>query len=78
MEILRWAHGGDGVAVASDGPDAGKILFVAGVVPGDVATVKIVEEKRRWARGKVLRLVRPSPRRVAVPCVVQGRCGGCP
>lgn len=78
VEILRWAHGGDGVAVAAEGPGAGKILFVPGVVPGDVATVEIVEEKRRWARGKVVRLVRPSPRRVAVPCAVQPRCGGCP
>ena len=36
------------------------------------------EAKARWARGRVVRMVRPSAARVPVPCAVQERCGGCP
>lgn len=78
LEILRWAHGGEGVAIPAEGALAGCVVFVADVVPGDVVEVEIDERKARWARGRVAALVRPSPERVAVPCAVQGRCGGCP
>lgn len=78
LEILRWAHGGEGVGIPPDGPLAGRIVFASEVVPGDVVDLDIVEHKDRWARGRVLRVVRPSPERTPVPCAVQGRCGGCP
>ena len=78
LEILRWAHGGEGVGVPADGRYAGRIVFVPEVVPGDVVTVAVIEAKARWARGKVTRIESPSPERVPVPCAVQGRCGGCP
>lgn len=78
-EVLRWAHGGEGVVVHAEtdtGP--GRVVFVPDVVPGDVVDLIVVEAKERWARARVERLVRPSPERVQVPCAVQDRCGGCP
>jgi len=54
------------------------VVFVPDAVPGDVVDLTIIEAKERWARGRIARFVRPSPERVAVPCVIQGRCGGCP
>lgn len=78
LEILRWAHGGEGVAIPTSGPLEGRIVFVPEAVPGDLVDVAILESKDRWARGRIARFVRPSPERVPVPCVVQGRCGGCP
>jgi len=73
LTILRWAHGGDGVAHAD-----GRVVFVPGVVPGDVVDVALVEEAPRWARGRVVRRVAASPERVDPRCPVQDRCGGCP
>lgn len=78
VHILRWAHGGDGVAVPETGPLAGTIVFVPESVPGDVVDVRLQERKERWARGRIARVVTPSPERVAPPCELQGRCGGCP
>lgn len=78
LAILRWAHGGEGVGIPESGPLAGRIVFVPDAVPGDVVDVAISESRERWARGRIARIVRPSPDRVAVPCAVQGRCGGCP
>ncbi|MFO0746294.1 MAG: hypothetical protein U1F43_11545 [Myxococcota bacterium] len=72
-EVLRWAHGGDGVALVE-----GRVVFVAGAVPGDVVDLAVVEDRGRWARAELRRLVRPSPERVASACPVQARCGGCP
>jgi 23S rRNA (uracil1939-C5)-methyltransferase len=78
LEVLRWAHGGDAVAVPSDGPLAGRVVFLSDAVPGDVVDVDIIEERTRWARGRILRVVRASPERREAPCRVQARCGGCP
>ncbi|MCC6622630.1 MAG: class I SAM-dependent RNA methyltransferase [Deltaproteobacteria bacterium] len=58
--------------------DEGRVVFVRGVVPGDVVEVELTERAARWARGRLVRLVTPSPERVAPPCPVQARCGGCP
>jgi len=78
LEVQRWAHGGDAVAVPSEGPLAGAIVFVPGAVPGDRVTVEIVKRKKRWARARVVTIDTPSPERVDPPCPVQARCGGCP
>ncbi len=78
LEIVRWAHGGEGVGIPREGALAGRVVFVPEVVPGDVVDVALSEVKARWARGRVRRIVRPSAARVPVPCAVQARCGGCP
>lgn len=78
LDVLRWAHGGDGVAVPSDGPLKGLVVFVPGSVPGDRVSVKITTRKRRFARGEILEIESPSSGRREPACVVQERCGGCP
>jgi 23S rRNA (uracil1939-C5)-methyltransferase len=78
LEIQRWAHGGDAVAVPGSGPLAGAIVFVPGGVPGDRVTVAIVQRKKRWARARIVAIEVPSPERVEAPCPIQARCGGCP
>ena len=78
LEVQRWAHGGDAVAVPEIGPLAGAIVFVPGGVPGDRVTVEIVQRKKRWARARIVALEVPSPERVEPPCPIQARCGGCP
>lgn len=73
LPILRWAHGGDGVAYLD-----GRVVFIKHVVPGDVVEARLVEDKPRFARAVVTHIETPSPERVAPACVVQARCGGCP
>jgi 23S rRNA (uracil1939-C5)-methyltransferase len=66
------AFGGDGVGRVSD-----LVVFVPFTVEGDEAEVEITEVKRRYARGRLVRIVTPSGHRVAPPCPYYARCGGC-
>lgn len=78
LEVLRWAHGGDGVAVPGDGPLHGRVVFLEDAVPGDVVDAEVLEQKARWARARILKVTRASPERRQAPCPIQARCGGCP
>jgi len=66
------AFGGDGVGRVSD-----LVLFTSFTVDGDEVEVEITEVKKRYARGKLLRIIAPSTYRVAPPCPYYARCGGC-
>ena len=66
------AFGGDGVGRVSD-----LVLFVPSTVDGDEAEVEITEVKKRYARGRLVRIVTPSAHRVAPPCPYYALCGGC-
>src|SRR5262249_50070091 len=46
--------------------------------PGDLVEVRVVEEKRRFARAELVRVVEPGPTRVTPACPLSDRCGGCP
>jgi 23S rRNA (uracil1939-C5)-methyltransferase len=68
------AAGGDAVARGDDG----RVVFVAGALPGEAVAVELTEEKARFAKGHVVELLEASPDRVQAPCphVARG-CGGC-
>lgn len=72
VTIAGLAAGGDGV-----GRVGGQVVFVPRTAPGDVAQVEIVEERRSFLRGRLLRLLTPSPLRVPPGCPAFGECGGC-
>ncbi|MFN2231389.1 MAG: class I SAM-dependent RNA methyltransferase [Anaerolineae bacterium] len=55
----------------------GKVVFVPYALPGERARVRIVEDRKRWARGELLDLLETSPHRVKAPCPYYGTCGGC-
>ena len=55
----------------------GKVIFVEGGLPGDVADVWVYAEKRAVVQGRVQRLVQPSAQRRAPLCAHFGSCGGC-
>ena len=68
------AFGGEAV-----GRDAGgRVVFVAGGAPGDRVVVRVVEDKRTFARAELVRVVEAGSARVAAPCPIVDRCGGCP
>ncbi len=66
------AFGGDGVARVSD-----LVLFVPFTVDEDEAEVEITEIRKRYARGRLVRIIAPSRHRVPPVCTVYTRCGGC-
>jgi len=73
VRIESIAGGGDGVGHLKDG----RVIFVPRTAPGDLAEVRITNRAKRWARGRVERIVEPSPDRREPPCVFADRCGGC-
>ena len=72
LEITRLAHGGQGV-----GHLDGLAVFVPRTLPGDVVDVRLTERRKRHAFAELLALRQPSPQRVAPPCPLYDRCGGC-
>jgi len=53
------------------------VLFVPGVIPGDVIDVRVTKKKKRYMEGVALSVITPSPDRVSPPCRHFGICGGC-
>lgn len=73
LQIERIAAGGAGVG---RGPDA-RVLFVQRTAPGDLVEAELTEQKQRWGRARLLRVVEAGPQRRAAPCPHYERCGGC-
>ena len=55
----------------------GKVIFVAGAVPGDVADVQLTKNKKDWAEGRAIKIHQYSTDRVQPFCIHFGVCGGC-
>ena len=53
------------------------VVFVPFCVPGDIADIQIRRKKHSFAEGEVMRIVTPSPKRIAPKCEHFGLCGGC-
>jgi tRNA/tmRNA/rRNA uracil-C5-methylase (TrmA/RlmC/RlmD family) len=75
--IDGFTHGGEGVARIE-----GKAVFVADTLPGEEVVLRVVDDRKRWARAELLEVVTPSPDRVEPPCPYAPRpgrpgCGGC-
>jgi 23S rRNA (uracil1939-C5)-methyltransferase len=73
VEIHGIAAGGAGVGRLPNG----RVVFVHRTAPGEEVEIRILEVKRRWARGEVVRLLRESEDRRVAPCPHYDRCGGC-
>jgi len=55
----------------------GKVIFVSGVIPGDVADIQLGKSKKDWAEGRAIKIIEPSPNRLTPFCKHFGNCGGC-
>ena len=53
------------------------VLFVPGMIPGDVIDVRVTKKKKRYMEGVALEVITPSPDRTKPPCRHFGVCGGC-
>jgi 23S rRNA (uracil1939-C5)-methyltransferase len=73
IRIDGIAAGGAGVGRAPDG----RAVFVHRTAPGELVRIRLLEEKKRWARGQALEVLEPAPARRVAPCRYYDRCGGC-
>ena len=72
LTVDSIAHGGEAV-----GRIDGKAHFVAGAIPGERVEIDVFKEKSRWARGRLVEVLDPSPDRIDSPCPAYPVCGGC-
>jgi len=72
LKIEDIAFGGKGVA-----RENGKAVFIPFTIDGELASAKIVREKKQFADAEVVDLRERSPHRVEPPCPYFGECGGC-
>lgn len=71
-EVQSIAFGGQGI-VKSDG----LVVFVPFTAPGDQVRVQIVKQKKSFAEGQMVELLKPGHERTEPRCPYFGVCGGC-
>jgi 23S rRNA (uracil1939-C5)-methyltransferase len=73
--ITVEAYAAEGKSIAR--LEGGKVIFMQGVVPGDVVNAIIVKDKKSWADARVTEVLTQSLLRVQPFCQHFGTCGGC-
>ncbi|MFK7903674.1 MAG: 23S rRNA (uracil(1939)-C(5))-methyltransferase RlmD [Chitinophagales bacterium] len=72
LEITKIAAEGKGM-----GRRDGKVIFVENAVPGDIADVRVIKNRKDFAIAKIFELKTPSTDRIEPFCEHFGICGGC-
>jgi len=72
VTIQKLIYGGEGLA-----HHEGATVFVPYVLPAEQVTVEPIEQKKKFVRARLERVVQASPERVAPECRHFGVCGGC-
>ena len=70
--VEKLVYGGDGLARLE-----GRVVLTPFVLPGERIRVQTWREQPGLVRARTLEVLEPAPERVAAPCPVFGRCGGC-
>ncbi|MCL5967309.1 MAG: 23S rRNA (uracil(1939)-C(5))-methyltransferase RlmD [Firmicutes bacterium] len=73
LRIERMGRDGEGVASLPDG----RVVFIAGALPGETVQATVVEEHQRYARAVMTALASHAPDRRLAPCPIYRECGGC-
>jgi 23S rRNA (uracil1939-C5)-methyltransferase len=63
LTITALSHAGEGI-----GREAGRAIFVPFALPGETVRVEIVEEKKNFARARLLEILVPAPERIIPRC----------
>ena len=71
-ECVDMAIDGSGIARAGD-----LVVFVKGLIKGEIADVKITKEKKSYAYGIIDKMIEASPYRIVPDCPIAYKCGGC-
>lgn len=72
LEIADVAYGGAGLA-----RHEGRVVFVPFTIPGEKVRARLGKVTRSWMQARVVKILSASPDRLAPPCPLFTRCGGC-
>ncbi|MGS0690993.1 23S rRNA (uracil(1939)-C(5))-methyltransferase RlmD [Shewanella sp. 0m-4] len=72
LKVTQLDHLGAGIAHHD-----GKIVFINGSLPGETVSVQLTEQKKKFARAKLLKIEQASAERVEAACPHYQLCGGC-
>ena len=72
LSVTQLDHLGAGMA-----QHQGKVVFIPGVLPDETATVQFVEQKKSYAKAKLISIDVASANRVKPHCPHYQQCGGC-
>ncbi|MEX2504873.1 MAG: class I SAM-dependent RNA methyltransferase [Egicoccus sp.] len=72
VTVDGFTHGGEGVARLE-----GKAVFVPGALPGERITLRVVDDRKRWARADLVEVLEPSADRAGDDDPQRHVCGGC-
>jgi 23S rRNA (uracil1939-C5)-methyltransferase len=72
VTVEKLVYGGDGLARLE-----GRVVLAPFVLPGERIRARAEREKPGLVRARALEVLEPAAERVAAPCPVFGRCGGC-
>lgn len=85
LKLEKLTYGGEAMGRLPDS----RAVFVPFGLPGERVRVRLVEEKKNFARGEIVEIIEPSPERITAKCkhffspLLQGEgagvrwCGGC-
>lgn len=71
-EIIDYTAEGSGVCKINN-----IAVFVPNTAVGDMCEVRIVKTGKKFAYGRLERIIRPSADRIEPDCVIFNKCGGC-
>jgi 23S rRNA (uracil1939-C5)-methyltransferase len=72
LVITGISHNGEGVA-----RNDGKVIFVPYAIPGEIVLVDIIEDKKKFSRAVLRKIIKNSPYRTKPKCPYYYQCGGC-
>lgn len=72
LTIEKLVYGGEGLAHHN-----GSTVFVPFVIPAERISAAPIEQKKKFVRARVERVLEPSPERAEARCPHYGVCGGC-
>ncbi len=73
ITLEKLTYGGEAMGRLPDG----RAVFVLFGLPGEQVRVELTEDKKNFARGKLLEILQPAPERIEAKCKHFGKCGGC-
>lgn len=74
LDVTTVVAGGDGLGR----DEGGRVVFVAGALPGERVRVEVHQRRKDYARATVLEVLQPAADRAEPPCAfVAAGCGGC-
>lgn len=73
VNLDKFSYGGECFGRLADH----RAVFVPFTIPGEQAQVRLVAQKKGYARAELVQILDPSPERITPRCSHYQRCGGC-